>query len=140
MEQQHGNRMITWASGIIAVIGAGHLAVGLLLSSAYFGDWVSLRLWGHWWEDTKAANAFWANPAGFGLPLVLVGVLAVWMNRRDIVPPEFLAWTVLAWSIVCAVSVEPTPAPLVVAAAILLLRGIRSAASENRSPLQVPAR
>ncbi|MGW5112649.1 hypothetical protein [Nocardia sp. NPDC004123] len=27
---------------------------------------LALRLWGHWQEDTLSAQAFWANPAGFG--------------------------------------------------------------------------
>ncbi|WP_230464386.1 hypothetical protein, partial [Nocardia seriolae] len=39
--------MIKWSGRIIAFIGAGHLTTGLLLSQAYFGDWLSLRLWGH---------------------------------------------------------------------------------------------
>lgn len=119
--------MIKWAGGILALIGAGHLTLGLLLSHAYFGDWLSLRLWGHWWDDTLSVYAFWGNPAGFGLPLLLVGLLVAWMGRRDVVPPAFLAWTVLAWGGVCAVIAEPTPAPVVVVAAVLLLRGIHRA-------------
>ncbi|MFE3059177.1 DUF6463 family protein [Nocardia sp. NPDC059239] len=118
--------MIKWAGGVLAFIGAGHLTVGLLLSSAQFGNWLSLQLWGHWWEDTESANAFWANPAGFGLPLTLVGLLVMWMTRHGIVPPASLAWTVLAWGVVCAIIAEPTPAPLVVITAALLLRATRN--------------
>ncbi|WP_225278819.1 hypothetical protein [Nocardia rosealba] len=57
------------------------------------------------------------------------------------IPPEFLAWAVLGWGprspacVVCAVVVEPTPAPVVVIAAILLLRGIRVAGARVASPV-----
>ncbi|MEU0506000.1 DUF6463 family protein [Nocardia sp. NPDC005998] len=127
--------MITWSGRIIAFIGGGHLATGLLLSHAYFKDWLSLQLWGHWAEDTLPAQAFWSNPAGFGLPLLIVGLLVVWMDRRGIVPPAFLAWMVLAWGGVCALIVEPTPAPVVVAAAVLLLRGIHRATEQTEPAL-----
>ncbi|MEV0059508.1 DUF6463 family protein [Nocardia sp. NPDC050718] len=129
--------MINWAGVVLAIIGGGHLAIGLLLSSSSFDEWLSLELWGHWWEDTPAANSFWANPAGFGWPLLLVGLLIVWMDQRGIVPPAFLAWAVLGWGVVCAVIVEPTPGPVVVIAAILLLRGIRVAGAhaESGSPV-----
>ncbi|MEV6214295.1 DUF6463 family protein [Nocardia sp. NPDC051833] len=139
MERQRVHRMIDWAGIVLAIIGGGHLTIGLLLSSSSFDEWLSLELWGHWWEDTPAANSFWANPAGFGWPLLLVGLLIVWMDRRGIVPPAFLAWAVLGWGAVCAVIVEPTPGPVVVIAALLLLRGIRVAGAHAESGSPVPA-
>ncbi|MFF3666342.1 DUF6463 family protein [Microtetraspora malaysiensis] len=123
--------MIKWAGRVLAIIGGGHLALGLLFSRASFGDWLSLRLWGHWRDDTPAVHDFWGNPAGFGLPLLLVGLLVLWMDRRGLTPPAFLAWTMLVWAVACAVIAEPTPAPLLVAAAILLLCGIRRAATHT---------
>lgn len=135
MERQSVNRMIKGAGVVLAIIGGGHLTIGLLLSASSFDEWLSFELWGHWWEDTPAANSFWANPAGFGWPLLLVGSLIVWMDRRGIVPPEFLAWAVLGWGVVCAVIVEPTPGPVVVIAAIVLLRGIRVAGAQEGTPV-----
>lgn len=133
--------MIKWAGRVIALIGGGHLALGLLFSTGYFGDWLSLRLWGHWRDHTPVAQAFWGGPAGFGLPLLLVGLLVVWMDRRGITPPAFLGWTVLAWSAVLAVIVEPTPGPVLVAAAVLLLRGVHRAGKRDAvSPPTAPAR
>ncbi|WP_433323342.1 DUF6463 family protein [Spirillospora sp. CA-294931] len=120
------HREITWAGRILAVVGGGHLTLGLLFSAPHLGDWLTLGLWGSWWEDTDSASAFWGNPAGFGLPLLLVGLLVGWMDRRGIVPPVFLAWTVLGWGGAVAYIVEPTPGPLVVIAALMLLRGIRN--------------
>ncbi|MFD4355581.1 DUF6463 family protein [Nocardia sp. NPDC058518] len=134
MERPSVNRTIKWAGRVIAIIGIGHLTLGMLASWSYFDDWLSLDLWGHWWEDTGAANAFWANPAGFGWPLFIVGLLVVWMERNGIVPPLFLAWMVLGWGVMCAVIVEPTPGPIVVVAAVMLLRGIRSAAPPAGTP------
>ncbi|MBC7303533.1 MAG: hypothetical protein H5T78_21615 [Nocardia sp.] len=136
MEQPGVNRMIKWAGRIIAVIGIGHLTLGMLASRSSFDNWLSLELWGHWWEDTGPANAFWANPAGFGWPLFVVGLLIVWMDRNGIVPPLFLGWAVLGWGIFCAVVVEPTPGPIVVIAAVMLLRGIRSAGTPTGSQSQ----
>ncbi len=129
MEQSSSNRMIKWGGLLIALIGIGHLTLGMFISRAYFDNWLTLELWGHWAEDTGAANAFWGNPAGYGWPLFVVGVLVVWMDRNGIVPPMFLAWMVLGWGVFCAVVVEPTPGPVVVVGAVLLLCGIRGATS-----------
>ncbi|MCP2339775.1 DUF6463 family protein [Actinomadura rupiterrae] len=128
--------MIWWAGRGLALIGGGHLAIGLLLSRSYFDDWFALRLWGHWTEDTHQASYFWANPAGFGWPLLLIGLTVVWMDRRGITPPLFLAWMVLGWAVVCAVIAEPTPGPVLVAFAVMLLRGVQKASGRAQT---VPA-
>ncbi|APA98365.1 hypothetical protein [Nocardia seriolae] len=78
------------------------------------------------------ARAFWSNPAGFGLPLFIIGLLILWLNHRAIVPPPFLAWTVLIWSAILAFIAEPTPAPVLLAAAAMLLRGIHLAAPQSQ--------
>lgn len=119
--------MITWSARILAVFGAGHLIGATLLSFHHFQDWLLLRLWaeGDLTELSPADGAFWFGPGGLGLPLLLVGLLIGWMNQRGIVPPAFLAWTLLAWAGVCAVIVEPAPFVLIGIAAVLLLRGAR---------------
>ncbi|MFE1592192.1 DUF6463 family protein [Nocardia sp. NPDC058705] len=134
MEQSSSNRMIRWGGRLIALIGIGHLTLGMLASWSYFDDWLSLALWGRWWEDTDAAHAFWGNPAGFGWPLFVVGVTVVWMDRNGIVPPPFLGWMVFGWGVFCSIVVEPTPGPFVVVGAALLLRGIRSASAPVDAP------
>lgn len=126
--------MIKWAGRILAFIGGGHLTIGMLMSLGFYGDWFSLSLWGHWWEeDNRAANAFWGNPAGFGWPLLLVGLLVMWMDRKGIVPPAFLGWAVLGWALVCAVVAEPTPGPVLVGGAVLLILGVRKATTARRT-------
>lgn len=123
--------MITWAGRILVFLGALHSSLALALSSRYFSDWMSLRLWIDDWDVRAlppAVGAFMFGPGSFGLPLVLVGLLVIWMDRRGITPPDFLAWTLLVWTVLCTVV---TPAPWVLAgiAAVLLLLGARRSTS-----------
>jgi hypothetical protein len=65
----------------------------------------------------------------------VVDMTVLWMDRRHITPPPFIAWTLGIWTVVDAVIHEPTPWPILLFANILLLAGIRRAARRgNRAP------
>ncbi|MFE3560432.1 DUF6463 family protein [Streptomyces sp. NPDC059193] len=136
MHSKRVKRLFQWSGGIIAVIGGGHLAGALVSSASHFGDWLTLGLWGSYLEDSDSANDFWGSVGGFGWPLFTVGLVVLWMNRNGIIPPKFLAWTVMGWGAFMTYIVEPTPGPAVVIAGLLMLRGIHIAnkAEEAKAP------
>ncbi|RMI32989.1 DUF6463 family protein [Nocardia stercoris] len=128
--------MIKWAGWLITVFGAAHTLLALTLERAarHAGTWFSGGLWS---DDLSAMSpensAFWLSVASFGVPLVLVGVTVLWMERHGITPPEFLAWALGIWSLLIATALIRTPWPIIVIACGLLLAGIRRAASQSGS-------
>lgn len=117
--------MIKVAGVLVVLVGVGHLLVALALyAPPHVGAWFSGALWG---EDlgamSDAGAALWLTVDSFGLPLALVGLLILWLDRRGITPPSFVAWTIGAWAVVEAVIFGPSPSWLLPIAAGLLLAG-----------------
>ncbi|GAA1681293.1 hypothetical protein GCM10009830_30570 [Glycomyces endophyticus] len=125
--------MIRWAGWIFTVIGAGHLVLGLaLLAPAHASAWVSGELWlpeSTLAEMSPAFGGYWMTLGSFGAPLLALGFTVLWLERRDITPPAFIAWTVGAWSIAAGLVFEPAPWIVVTAGAVLLWAGVRRAYS-----------
>ncbi|WP_280235947.1 DUF6463 family protein [Nocardia cyriacigeorgica] len=122
--------MINWAGRILAFLGGVHLTAATLLSHRHFAEWFTFGLWlpdSDITELPAPIGAFWFGPGSFGAPLLLLGVLVVWMDRRHITPPAFLAVALIAWTLLCALIFEPAPWVLATAAAVTLLIGIRHA-------------
>lgn len=123
--------MIKWAGLIIGFLGAVHLVWGFLLTAGrHAGSWFSGELWlpeAGIAEMDSTAGAFWMTTGSFGLPLIVVGMTVLWMDRRGIVPPAFIAWTLGGWSLVGAVILEPSPWILTWIPVGMLLTGIRRA-------------
>ncbi len=120
--------MIKWAGWLITLFGAAHTLLALTLEKAasHAGAWFSGELWGADLAAMSPANsALWLSVDSFGVPLVLVGLTVLWMNRRGITPPPFIAWTLGIWTVVGAVILEPTPWPIMLLATVLLLVGAR---------------
>ncbi|MFC8044012.1 DUF6463 family protein [Nocardia sp. NPDC057353] len=121
--------MITWAGRLLLLLGAAHLVAGFALTTPrHSGDWFSGALWGAGGDiiDMSPANsAFWLTAGSFGVPLVLIGGLVLWLDRRDIVPPLFLAAGLGIWSAFAAIVFEPAPWPVVWVAVGLLVAGAR---------------
>jgi hypothetical protein len=125
--------MIKSAGWIIVLCGLGH-TVGALVETAprHAGSWFAWALWEAPNNDPVAmshpAAAFWYTLYSFGLPLLLIGVIVLWLDRRGLTPPPFIAWSVAAWAVVGTVLSGLSPLLLLLIAAILLLVGVRRAA------------
>ncbi|WP_280469133.1 hypothetical protein [Nocardia cyriacigeorgica] len=137
--------MISWAGRILAILGGAHAVGATLLGYRHFDQWFTFGLW---FPDSAITElpapigGFWLGPGSFGVPLLLVGLLVTWMDRRAITPPAFLAWTLIGWTAGCALIFEPAPWVLAIAAAVQLLMGIRRAgnAIPQRSAAAAAAR
>ncbi|MGW4774777.1 DUF6463 family protein [Nocardia sp. NPDC004278] len=120
--------MIKWAGWLITLFAAAHTLLALTLEKAaqHAGTWFSGGLWG---EDlaamSPAGSAYWLSLYSFGPPLVVVGLIVLWLDRRGVTPPTFIAWTLGAWTLVGAVVLVTTPWPILLLANILLLAGTR---------------
>ncbi|MGX7827910.1 DUF6463 family protein [Actinokineospora sp. 24-640] len=123
--------MIKWAGWLIALYGAAHTLGSLTVEGAarHAGAWFSGELWADDFADMSAANsAYWLSLGSFGVPLILIGAIVLWLDRRGITPPPFIAWTLGIATIVDAVILLPTPWPILLLANVLLLAGARRAA------------
>ncbi len=122
--------MIKWAGWLMALYGAAHTLGALTVEGAarHAGAWFSGDLWG---EDlanmSPAGSAYWLSLASFGVPLILIGLIVLWLDRRGITPPPFIAWTLGGLTVVDAVIFLPSPWPILLLANILLLVGARRA-------------
>ncbi|GAA3011828.1 DUF6463 family protein [Streptosporangium longisporum] len=126
--------MIKWAGWTLVLCGAAHTLGALTVEKAarHAGTWFSGGLW-H--EDlaqmSPAGSAYWLSMDSFGPPLAVIGLIVVWLDRRGITPPAFIAWTLGIWTVVDAVVQPFTPWPLGVLAIVLLLAGTRRAARHD---------
>ncbi|MEV5238402.1 DUF6463 family protein [Streptomyces cinnamoneus] len=123
--------MIKCGGWLLVFLGAAHTLLALTLEGAagYAGEWFSGALWGEDFADMSPANsALWLSMESFGPPLVVVGLTVLWLDRRGITPPPFIAWTLGILGAVDAVVLITTPWPLFLLANILLLVGGRRAA------------
>jgi hypothetical protein len=129
--------MIKWAGRIIALCGLAHLLGALWMTAPRYAEgWFGFALWEEQnrslVEMSHPTAAFWFTVYCFSVPLILVGLTVLWLDRRGITPPTFIAWTVAAWTLVGEVFSGPSPLVLLFLAAGLLLAGARRATRRDK--------
>ncbi|MCP2317949.1 hypothetical protein APR12_003302 [Nocardia amikacinitolerans] len=123
--------MIKWAGWLIVLFpGIGHTA-GALVEAA--PDHAEAWSDGEGWKaDATAMNyaeaALWYTVFSFGVPFLVIGLLVLWLVRRGITPPAFVAWIVAGWTLVTVAVGGPSPLVVLLVAAGLSLVGSRRAA------------
>jgi hypothetical protein len=94
--------MVKWAGWLIVFYGTAHTLGALLAEGAanHAPAWFSGALWGQELSRmSPAMSAYWLSVNSFGPPLVVIGALVLWLNRRGIMPPSFVAWGVGLWAV-----------------------------------------
>ncbi len=131
------NSAIRWAGRLIVLFGAAHTLGALTVEGAarHAADWFSGRLWGADLADmSPAGSAYWLSLSSFGPPLVLVGLTVLWLDRRGITPPPFIAWSLGAWTVLDTVVAGPGSGQglvLLLAAGLLVAAARRAARMPN---------
>jgi len=128
--------MIKWAGWLIVFFGAAHTlgALTVLGAARHAGAWFSGVLWRDDLAEMSQANsALWLSLHSFGMPLIVVGLVVLWLDRRGITPPPLIAWILGIWTVVDAVILVLTPWPILLVAVGLLLAGARRAAHQQNS-------
>jgi len=148
--QDRRSAKVRWAGVALTLLGCGHLAGGLAMTAPRdIGSWFSATLWRPdegVVDMSPAMSGFWLTIGSFGAPVTILGMLLVWLGRHGIVPPRWMAWTLVTWSAIAAVILEPAPWVVGLGAGGLLLsasqrpapdlreRRDRRGASTGRSP------
>ena len=78
---------------------------------------------------SAAGSGYWLTFASFSVPLMVLGLMVLWLDRRGITPPTFVAWTLGALTLVDAAIQPFTPWPMLLVANVLLLLGAQRAAN-----------
>lgn len=128
--------MITLAGRLLVLYGVAHTLSALTLERAavHAGSWFSGGLWGDDLANMSVDNsAYWLSVNSFGPPLTVIGLIVVWLDRRQITPPMFVAWMVGSWTAVDAVVSGLTPWPIPALATVLLVLGARRAGQRDLS-------
>ena len=112
-----------WAGAACIVIGVGHSILGLTMGGGHLAGWLRGDMQWTIGGDTASASevTYWAVPAGFPAPLILLGLLAVGRAREGRAMPGYVGWTLLAWAVVNGYANFPTGFLLVFVPAGLLL-------------------
>lgn len=119
--------MIRLAGWLMVFYAAAHTigALTILGAARYAGEWFSGGLWDEDFSNmTPAGSALWLSLDSFGIPLLLVGVTVLWMDRRGITPPRFIPWVLGVYTLVDGAILLFTPWPIMLVANALLLVGI----------------
>ncbi len=110
-------RLLQWASGIMLVLGTGHLLLLTLLAWQGITGWVDRGVWAAVplaTADQTVASlqnrvTFWTVPGSFAVPLILLGCLTWHLAGRGVAIPAGIGWGLAAWCFLGGVLLVPSP-------------------------------
>ncbi|MGO4615417.1 DUF6463 family protein [Nocardia sp. 2YAB30] len=113
-------RLLRWASGIMLVLGIGHLSLLALAAWADITGWVDRGLWAavplvldgdavQTVESLQNEVTFWGGPGSFAVPLILLGCLTWHLAGRGVAVPAGIGWGLAAWCVLGGVLLVPSP-------------------------------
>ena len=125
--------MVRWASGAIMLLCIIHLAVLGLDVPGEWNRWISFNLWtfDHWQflraqpiDLALSGAVFWATVGSFAFPLLILGALVWWLDRRGLPIPSFVGWSLAGWMLFATLLMAPSGFPVGLAVALVLAAGL----------------
>ncbi|MFF8846296.1 DUF6463 family protein [Streptomyces sp. NPDC015127] len=138
-----GKRLLRWASGIMFVLGTGHLLLLALVAWQDLTGWVDRGIWAavpleltdggaaETVESLRNEVTFWAGTGSFAVPLILLGCLTWHLAGRGVAVPSWIGWSLVLWCAVGGVLLVPSPFFAGTVAGALVIRAARK---EDREP------
>ncbi|KAA1429218.1 DUF6463 family protein [Nocardioides antri] len=109
-------RLLSWASGLLVLLGVGHVVVSVLVDHARVADWLGDGLWAtvplvpeQTVDEQATVAAFWGGVGSFAVPLVLLGLLVRHLAARGVPVPAWVGWGVAGWCVLGGVMLVPSP-------------------------------
>ncbi|WP_454194498.1 DUF6463 family protein [Nocardia sp. Marseille-Q1738] len=133
-------RLLRWASGIMLVLGTGHLILLVLAAWDEITGWVDLGIWAavplmdgnavQTVESLQSKVTFWGGPGSFAVPLILLGFLTRHLAGRGVGVPAGIGWGIAAWCALGGVLLVPSPFFVGIIPGVLIVLAARK---EDRS-------
>ena len=147
VQRRRSRRLAAAAGWLMAVQGVLHTVVLHAAARHQLDGWVHQRVWDEPiavpiepGDMTQHAAHFWASTGSFGIPVVLLGGLVVWLSRRGVRLPAALGWGYGVWGVVSALIAGPATAfATALIPAGLLIAAARPAATQGRKPTETVA-
>ncbi|MDP4509387.1 DUF6463 family protein [Nonomuraea turcica] len=143
-------RMLRWASGIMLVLGIGHLSLLALAAWEDITGWVGRGMWAavpleltdggtvQTLESLQNKLTFWAGPGSFAVPLILLGCLTWHLAGREVTVPAGVGWGLAAWCVIGGVLLVPSPFFAGIVSGVLMILAARkkdgAGAARDREP------
>jgi hypothetical protein len=124
--------------------GAAHTVGALTVEGAarHAGAWFRRELWSDDLSDmSPAMSAYWLSVNSFGPPVVLLGATVLWLDRRGIVPPPFIGWSLAGWVVGGVLIAGPGAGQdliLLIACGLLVAGARRAQQFQGRAPRRAP--
>lgn len=140
-------RLLSWARGILLLLGFGHALVSVVIDRQRVADWLGDGLWAtvplvpeQVVDEQATVAAFWGGVGSFAVPLVLLGLLVGHLAEHGVPVPAWVGWGLIGWCALGGVMLVPSPFFVgVVPGVLIVLAAHRAEPATPRTPDRSPA-
>lgn len=126
--------MVKWSAVALIVLAAVHLLVLGIDVPTELPNWLKFNLWtfDHWQplraqplDLALSGGVFWSTVGSFAVPLSILGILILWLDRHGQPIPAFIGWILVGWVALMTLLMPPSGFPVGLFIALCLAIGLQ---------------